>query len=146
MPAQTYCFNSATGAVTVWPNYAFVRVWRVGNIYFGVTKQGVFRLGGNDDNGAPFVSKFRTSKNTMGTNATKRVPYVRLNDSVSGIARAFTDNGSSQSTVTFTKAERIKFGKGLRGRTYAFEIETTQQGFRIQNMEFFIEKLQRGVD
>ena len=145
MAVQTYCFNAATGAVTVWSNYAFVRVWRVGNVYFGVTKQGVFKFGGNDDNGVPFVSRFRTSRNTMGTNATKRVPYVRLNVTGSGIARAFTDNGVSQSTVTFTQSERIKFGKGLRGRTYAFEIETSEAGFKIQNMEFFIEALQRGV-
>lgn len=145
MAAQTICFN-LFGALTLWPNYAFTRIWRVGNKYFGIAKNGVFELKGNTDDTVVFVSKFRTSRSTLKTNALKRVPYVRINNSTSGTATAIADMGASVSTISFTKAERIKFGRGLKGRTFAFEITTTDRDFNIQNMELFEERLQRGVD
>jgi len=151
MAAQTFCFNisgSAQGIVTVtsWPSYAFTRIWRVGNKFFGIAKNGVFELKGNTDDTTVYSSKFRLSRNTLKTNALKRVPYVRLNNNTSGTATAIADMGVSVSSITFTNAERVKFGRGLKGRTFAFEIETTVADFNIQNMEIFEEKLQRGVD
>lgn len=144
MALTTYCYN-LSGAMSIWTNVAFTRIWRVGSKYFGITQSGVFELTGNTDNGTSFVSKIITSNNDLGKFNLKRLPSARVNSSQAGTITASMDGDSSTGIIQFTKSERVKFGKGMKGRMLSLNIQSSADGFELQSIELHEKAMQRGV-
>ncbi len=143
---QTYCYN-ILGDMSIWSNIAFARIWRLGNKYYGVSRSGVYELTGNTDNGTAFTSTIATVPNNLNPSLSlMRIPAMRLNASTSGnVAVSYDGEAVSMQPTLFTKAERVKLPRGIKGRFPVITVTSTQAGFQLNSIELFPEVTQKGV-
>jgi len=154
MSHTTYCLNARaeTKALTAWPVYAFSRIWRVGDEYYGVRANGIFKVGGFLDDGLPYYAAIRTSKGDMGFNGLKRIAYLRVDADASEsdpleVTVSF-DSGADYSTNIhgFTQAKRVKLAQGIRGRYVQIAVRSKFPGFRLRSVDVYAEMFSnRGV-
>jgi len=79
----TYVINLRNGAVTEYTGFTFTSITRHRDTYLATGfdsngVEGVFTLGGIDDNGTPIDAEFLTGLNDFGTMKKKRIPQASL--------------------------------------------------------------------
>lgn len=115
---------------TAWPFNQIVR-WQ-GN-YYGIADDGIYLLGGDDDDGDPIAWRARTGITNFGSRQEKFVRQTFLHGRLGSRVTAKVSIGEA-ADVTYAaliergsnaQAHRIKYGKGLRAQFWSFEIADT---------------------
>lgn len=148
MSQTTFCYNPKTNAITEWGGVAFMRIWRVGNVYFGIRPDGIYQLAGDHDGTTPIAASFTLAKNNLGTNALKRLPYMRIDTDASlTVTTSFDDNEEHSVNVTdHIIARRVKLGRGAHGRNISISFSAeTAVNFVVRSFEAYPEIYTKGV-
>lgn len=125
-----YVTNLRTNETTRYDNYPFrwiVRAW--GRVY-GVAADGLYRLEGETDAGAPISATVETRPHLLGTPNMKFVPVVWISGSAPLLVRGIADGRvlPGKPTRVLRAIRRAELGKGTRGRVWAWRIENVDGG------------------
>lgn len=144
-PARTWVVNTQTNAMSEYEGFDFDQMWEESGQYYGARGAQVYRLGGNDDAGAPIDAHIGFGKQTFGTSALKHVPNFYVGMSSTGVLLLRVSTGCEVYTYRArsfdprTHVQRYDLGKGLRASYYEFEL-FNQAGadFDIDSVEFVV--------
>ncbi len=146
----TWAVNARTGATTEYRDYTFNSFARRGTRYLAAADDGLYVLDGDTDNGSAIIAelasgflqfagtRFASFKAVyLGMHATGNV-FFRL---TTGDDKTYTYRVVAQSMEN----TKVRVGKGLRSRYFAFALETTGQDFDLDTIEFLPLGAQRRV-
>lgn len=123
--------------VTQYTNFPFNQIVRWGDSYYGVADDGLYLLGGDTDYASPTATaipwRMQTALTNFGSRQKKAVRqsfiHGRLGPSVT--AKVAVGEGTEQSYAALiergsgAQAHRIKYGRGLKGEFWRFELADT---------------------
>lgn len=126
---------------TAWP---FNQIVRWGEDYYGVADDGIYLLGGNDDDGDPIAWRMRTGITNFGSRQKKQVRetflHGRLGPSVT--AKVSVGEAADQTYAALIErnnaalAHRIKYGRGLQAQFWSFELtDATGSQFELHGLQ-----------
>lgn len=138
----TWAMNTRTAGVTEYQNYAFNSFARVGDKYLGAADDGLYELLGDTDNGTSIIATIRSGfAQWAGTHlGSFKAAYLAVAGPGNYILRVITRDGKTfnyEVNVADGRTAKIKMGKGLRSRYFAFELVSTGQDFDLDTLEFF---------
>ncbi len=124
-----YVLNTENFALTQWQNFNFNSLCNFNNELLMASDTGLYKLGGTTDDGTTINAQIETA--AFNFNDMMAIPKVYIGASMDGsvVLRVrvggkekadylLTDNGVDVNT------QRIKLGRGLRGRSWQFELIT----------------------
>lgn len=131
-----WTMNADSKASSKYEQWPFNSYMRVGGRYYGVSDTGLYRLGGDTDDGAAINARVRMGMSTLGSRTAKHVPSVYLGYSATGdmllkAVVADSQTGQRQAHVYRLHANdsagsvreaRTKLGRGLSAVYWDFEI------------------------
>lgn len=128
---RTFVFNTSNRAVTEYQNYRFNSYARIGGNYYGAGPDGFIKLDGTTDAGANINWSLRTGQLDDKDIKLKRLPEVVMGLRASGPIRVrvrpddntFTDYMLPAINTQTLRQQRVKCGKGVRGRYFAVELQ-----------------------
>ncbi len=126
-----YALNLRNGAVSEYDNYPFNSMAVVGGTPYGAGPDGIYRLEGDTDAGAPIAASLRTG--AMVFDHLARVPYARMVFTADGqlLLRTITMDTGRRKVSTYRMAQRplgtpvetrVEMAKGTTGTAWAFEL------------------------
>jgi hypothetical protein len=151
----TWAVNTATGATTEYRNYAFNSFAMHGTRYLGANDTGLYTLDGaqdgvGTDTPANVVSRIASGFLQFGDTrySAFQAIYLGLHGSGDVYLRLETGEGKQYTYKVVTQSRentKVRVGKGLRARYFAFELETTGADFDLDSIEFLPLVAQRRV-
>jgi hypothetical protein len=137
----TWAINTRSGAVTEYENYAFNSFARFGDKYVGASDSGLYELLGDDDAGADIVATIRSGfAQWAGTRLSSfKGAYLAIRGGGDFVLKVITGDGTTYNYAVNAqdmKTTKIRMGKGLRARYFAFELVSTGQDFDLDTLEF----------
>jgi hypothetical protein len=137
----TWAMNTRSGAVTEYSNYAFNSFGRIGDICYGASDSGLYKLIGDDDAGIDIVADIKSGfAQWAGTKlAMFKGVYLGTRGGGDFVLKLIT--GDDKTFIYSVNARdmattKITLGKGLRARYFAFELVSTGQDFDLDTIEF----------
>lgn len=145
-----WAVNTRTGAVTEYQNYAFNSFAQVGHKYLGATSAGLYELNGDDDDGDNIVARIASGYAQMaGAHlGSFKAAYLGVRGAGDFVFKLETADGRSYTydvVAQEMQTTKVRLGKGLRARYFAFELQSTGQDFDLENIEFIPIVAQRRV-
>lgn len=145
-----WTYNMQSAGVTRYENYPFNSFAMIGGNYYGLTGAGLYRLGGDTDDGVPIKAKIRLGMTDMGTRKMKRLPEVFMGYTGDGrmvLRVIYVDDKSGEKVgadylmkprpAGSKRESRFEPGKGLVAVDYDFELENLDGAdFSVTNIEF----------
>jgi len=120
--------NTDTGASSQYEQYGFNSFFKRDGISYGVADDGIYKLEGDDDEGASISALVNFGKSNFGVSFKKKVPYfyigigsddlMYLKCNVDGSEYIYEMRSSS----TAVKNHRVDPGKGLEGNYWNLEL------------------------
>jgi hypothetical protein len=137
----TWAINTRTGAVTEYENYAFNSFAQIGDIYFGASSTGLYKLVGDDDDGTSIIADIKSGfAQWAGTKLTMiKDVYLGLRGAGDYVLKIITADGKTYVYAVNAKdaaTTKVTVGKGLRARYWAFELISSGQDFDLDTIEF----------
>lgn len=146
-----WTYNMKSAGVTRYENYPFNSFAKLGNDYYGLTSTGLYRLGGDTDDGAPIKAKLRLGMTDMGTRKMKRLPEVFMGYTGDGrmvLRVIYVDDKTGEKVgadylmkprpAGSKRESRFEPGKGLVATDFDFELENIDGAdFSVTNIEFY---------
>lgn len=133
---NTIVFNTLTGAVSEYDNYAFQSVTptHAGSSY------GLFLVGGDTDNGSAIVSTVQTGKTTWGSTLKKLLGAVYFSLKGTGTSELTVVGENASHSYSFPVRDsgesRCTPGKGIRENYLAFQYRNVDgSDFQLDRME-----------
>ena len=152
LPAIT--MHSETGALTQYTNFPFNSMAAFNGMYLAASAEGLFMLGGDQDNGAIIQAAARVGITDFGTSFLKRVDrsYVGYRTDGNLVVRVYTDEVDQRDYLLAATGRlglhgnHFRIGKGLRARYWQFEI-MNQNGadFTLNSIELKPTQLRRRI-
>lgn len=129
-----YTVNTRTAAVSEYDNFPFNSMAVVGGIPFGATADGIYRMEGDDDDGAPIHASIYTGLTDFGNSFLKQLPaaWIGLTSTGDMVLKVITTDGGKRKENWYRMAarpggtpvdSRFSPAKGLLGRYYGFKLE-----------------------
>jgi hypothetical protein len=146
----TWAVNTRTGAVTEYTNYAFNSFASIGHRYYGASDDGLFVLDGDDDDGDSIIAHLKSGLMQLGGSRYSSFKAAYLGIRGSGQVYLKLEAGTGE-TYTYQvvlqdqQTTKIRIGKGLRARFFAYELITSGQDFDLSDIEFVPLVAQRRV-
>lgn len=141
-----YAMNIKTGETSVYTNYAFKFVIRIGHEYYGVKSDGLYQLTGNTDNGTAIDARIRTAETDFGSSFQKRMPYVYLDSDTATTIKPTADGAGSTTYDSSFHGRRTHLSRGLTGRFWAVEVANKSgAAMKLGSLELLAEQLSRKV-
>lgn len=145
-----WTYNMQSAGVTRYENYPFNSFAKIGGDYYGLTGAGLYRLGGDTDDGVPIKAKIRLGMTDMGTRKMKRLPEVFMGYTGDGrmvLRVIYVDDKTGEKVgadylmkprpAGSKRESRFEPGKGLVAVDYDFELENIDGAdFSVTNIEF----------
>jgi hypothetical protein len=137
---QAWVLNSDSLGVTEYTQWPFNSIVDTPRGTFGLTDTGLYELTGDTDDGAPIEASLRTGDLAFNTSAHKRVDsaYLYLASTDDVYIRTISTHRGQRSEAWYRvnyregaddgQTRRVRFGKGLRGTTWAFELANIDGG------------------
>lgn len=137
----TWTVNTRTGAVTEYENFAFNSFAQSGVHYLGATEDGLYALDGDDDAGTSIISHLKSGYAQFGGSrfTSFKAAYLGMRGEGEFFLKLETGDGKTytyKSVIQNQETTKVRLGKGLRARYFAFELITTGQDFDLDNIEF----------
>lgn len=145
-----WTYNMQSAGVTRYENYPFNSFAKIGAEYYGLTSTGLYRLGGDTDDGVPIKAKIRLGMTDMGTRKMKRLPEVFMGYTGDGrmvLRMIYVDDKTGEKVgadylmkprpAGSKRESRFEPGKGLVAVDFDFELENLDGAdFALTNIEF----------
>lgn len=146
----SWTVNTRTGAVTEYTGYAFNSFAQNRRHYLGASETGLYQLDGDDDAGEPIIAQLRSGYAQFGGSryTSFKAAYLGIRGDGSVFLKLDTGDGKSytyKSVVQDQQSTKVRFGKGLRARYFAFELTSEGQDFDLDTVEFLPVVAQRRV-
>lgn len=146
----SWVVNTRTGAVTEYENFDFNSFCQNGVHYLGATKDGLYILDGEDDAGTPTLAHLRSGFAQFGGSryTSFKAAYLGIRGDGNIFLKLDTGDGRAytyRTVVQNQQSTKVRFGKGLRARYFAFELITEGQDFDLDTIEFVPVVAQRRV-
>lgn len=133
-----YAMNVRNTAVSEYENFPFNSMAVIGGVPYGAGPDGIYRLQGDDDDGAPIDARVRTAALTFGHLA--RVPYARIVFTSDGdlLFKTITMDKGARKENTYKMAKRplgtavesrFTMAKGVTGSVWAFELSNVDGAY-----------------
>lgn len=138
-----WVLNARTGASWRYEQYGYNSFAKIGQHYYGMRSDGLYRLDGDDDAGQPVRAMVSFGKQDFGSSVAKSVPHCYIG--VSSAGRMFLRvqaNGQEYTYATLASGEelttqRFDIGKGLEARYFEFELYNADgDDFELSSVEF----------
>lgn len=154
-----YVVNVRTAAVGTLTNMPFNSMATVvvggRSITYGAAQEGIYRFGGNDDDGEPIQARVRMGLNDFGSDQLKRVPNSFIGYTSDGrlVLKTITADGGRKKENWYSlkvrsahsaQGERFDIAKGLTALYWGFEVENIDGAdFSIKDLKVWPMVLQR---
>jgi hypothetical protein len=137
----TWAVNTRTGAVTEYQNYAFNSFAQLGDVYYGASSSGLYKLVGDDDAGMDIIADIKSGfAQWAGSKfAGVRDVYLGLRGAGDYVLKIITSDAKTYIYAVNANdavTTKVRVGKGLRARYWAFELISTGQDFDLDTIEF----------
>lgn len=148
---QAWVVNMASNASTRYDAYGFNSFFALGGKQYGVRRDGVYLLEGDDDAGQPIVAGVALGKHDFGTQALKHLEAVYAGVTSTGKLALRVDDGKKSYTYLARasgealEAQRFDTGRGLRSNYFAFDLVGEGQAFELDNITFRVVATQRRI-
>lgn len=155
---EAWVLNSDSLGVTEYTNFPFNSLASTPRGHFGLTDTGLYELTGDTDDGDPIEALLKTGDLTLGTTDHKRVEraYLYLTSSDDIYLKTTSTHRGQRNEAWYRvnyrsdaqdgQTRRVRFGKGLRGTTWAFELSNIDGGdFDLRGAEILPVKLTRKI-
>lgn len=139
---DVWVYHMDANGSTRYEGYDFDGFTRIGDAYYGIKSDGIYRLEGPDDNGTQVPARVNFGNLSFGTMARKALPYVYVGMSSSGdtylkvTADGQTYTYRVRDNTDLMKAHRYELGRGLRASFYDIELVADGTVFDLHNIEF----------
>lgn len=128
---RTWVMNVRTGSLVEYDNFLFDSLTKFGENYLASGPNGLFVLGGDDDNGAAINSTLRTGLDSFGDSMLKRIPRIYHSGSQEGdlfFATISTEDGRRtysliDNGIRGEQQRRVPVGRGPKSVRWQFEIK-----------------------
>jgi hypothetical protein len=151
--------NLLNEATTTYSGYPFNSIAYFDGHYLGANETGLYVLEGDKDNGIHILSRLKSGSTDFGDNFLKRVLNIWLTHRTDGHLKltVCTDEENPDSEADFSEdstqivntkihEERLKAGRGLKGRFYTFELmNISGADFDIDSLSILIEAIRRRI-
>lgn len=137
----TWAVNTLTGAVSEYTNYQFNSFAKHGQRYVGACDTGLYELDGDDDQGEDIIARIKTGFVSFASTHVSqfKAAYLAVRGGGDYVLRVILPNGAQYDYAVRaedSRSTKIKIGKGLRARYFAFELISTGQDFDLDMLEF----------
>lgn len=144
LPGQgitTWAINTRTGAVTEYDHFNFNSFAQLGSHYLGACENGLFALDGDDDAGTPTISHIKSGYAQFGGSrfTSFKAAYLGIRGDGNIFLKLDTADGKTytyRTVIQNQETTKVRLGKGLRARYFAFELITEGQDFDLDTVEF----------
>lgn len=150
--SDTWVMNLRTGASSRYENFYFDSVMNVGGVLYGANSEGLFELGGDDDDGAPIEAVLDFGLKSFGSNQLKRLEQIYLTVASTGpmFVRVTAEGASYTYTMRdFNEAmqtQRVTPGKGMRANYFGFEVGNIDGAdFELSAVEVLVAESSRRI-
>jgi hypothetical protein len=147
-----YLLNTETNSVSTYTNYSFNCSTLFNGKYLLGNSSGLYEYGGTTDAGSIIEARIKTMAYNFGTSNLKQIPdmYIGGVGSDKMVIKVSVDNKASvyykiTNKINDLHTQRVKFGKGLIGRYFQFELITNSTDTDIESIEFYPVVLQRKI-
>ena len=148
---ETWVYGTQTNTTTRY-TFGCNSFARIGEHYYGATAEGLYRLDGDTDDGAPIRARIGFGTPTFGTSALKTIQDAYAGMSASGhLYLKVTANGQtytyrSRAFSPEMKQQRFDTGRGLRASVFGLElVNDGGADFEIDTVEFRTLPLSRRI-
>lgn len=142
---STYCLNISNQALTKSTGHVFLRQFRIGANHYGIDKTGVHLITGDLDDGAGFGSAIKTTANTLGEEAMKRLPEIRIDKSGILNAELIYDDVAVSVGVESSDSGFIRFGKGGGGKLVSLFMYTDDENLKLRSIKLMPQTIGLGA-
>jgi hypothetical protein len=139
-------------ATSTFEDYPFNSFGTIGGRAFGAKQDGVFRLEGDTDGGAPIRSSVSYGKQDFGTKTEKHMTRAYVGASSTGalylkvIAGGVEHVYAARSSSAELAQQRFDVGRGIKGNYFTFELFNKNGGdFEIDSVSFFAAEFKRRI-
>ncbi len=142
--AEAFVMNLLTQEVTRYTNYPFSHLAKIGNDYYGIKADGLYKITGNLDLTDPVtdITSMTTKATDFGEFQIKNVSHLYANaDSAFNVTAIVDDVLSVQQAAIFA-GRKVKLGQGAKGRYWAFKLDNFS---KLQGLEFLPKSRQRRI-
>ena len=141
-----YAMNIKSAETTVYTNYDFSYIVRIGFDYYGVKPDGLYLLTGTKDNGVAIKSTFTTAETDFGTSAHKRVPQVYIDSEDKTTIQPVVDGKVGVAHPSSYKGRRTTLARGYAGKIW--QVKVTNVGgapIKVGALELLAEVTSRKI-
>ena len=149
---EAWALNTESNATTRYENYSFNSFMRVGGLHFGVRKDGVHLLDGQNDAGLPIEAGVSLGRHDFGSQELKHIEAVYAGVSASGALMLRIGDGRNQYTYQARRVDaemrtqRFDPGRGLRANYFTFDLLNAAGGeFELDNITFSLVASKRRI-
>lgn len=148
---SVWVVNPKTGATWRYEDFNFTQFLRTKRFTYGVKPDGIYLLGGNDDDGDPIHASIDMGLQDFGTSREKRLHTAYIASDATGTMQLRVTDGSGNSymyAVTPHRMDtaRIKLGRGLKANFYDLQLFNVDGGaFEPASIELLYDVLRRRV-
>jgi hypothetical protein len=149
----TGTINTKNKAHSTYKEFDFNSYGLAGGKYYGGKSDGIYRLGGDSDNGVDISSRIKTGVNDFGSTQAKRLLTLFTNCMLDnditikvqgddGIEYSYTGAALINNAGLFHNI-KTEIGKGMQSRYWSLAIESKSKRFYLQDMSLTYKELQR---
>lgn len=150
--------NTETHAATQYENFPFNSFAGLGGRYFAAAPDGIYLLGGADDDGDAIRARFRIGLSNLGTGKEKRMPAMYWGYRADGsmVLKVIVTEPTGEKVENWyalrprgagaTREGRVQIGRGLKAVYWDFEVANINGAdFDVDSLELFPMILDRRV-
>lgn len=149
-PASAWVVNAETSASWNYDGFDFNSYAKIGDAYYGMKSDGLYRLGGDTDAGQNIAASVKLGMHDVGTSMQKRMQTCYLGMSASGVMYLRVVAGhdvytyAARPAATDLRTHRVDIGKGLKANYFGFELLNSDGcDFDLDGVTFVAAKLSR---
>ena len=131
----TYFCNTASHALTKSTGRVFLRQFRLGVNYYGIDSSGIYRLGGNLDDGIEFDSIVKITESNFSEEAAKRLPEIRIDKSGILSSALLYDGIAVSNGIEAGDSGFVRFGKGGGGKLIALLFHSVDENLKLRSIK-----------
>ena len=146
--------NLSNQAMSTYSGFNFNSLVRYGGSYYGINNQGIFRLGGDKDNLTRYIpSKMKIAPTNFGDGNLKYMRDLWITFRSDGHLQVTfaadedesnTSVGQTQLVADSIREEKVKCGRGLKGRFFTIIIENMSgANFDIEQISLLVDSIKR---
>lgn len=151
---RTWVLNASSKALSEYDNQAMNSMARFGSAYLMAGPDGIFLMGGDDDDGEEIAAVIRTGKLEYGSTFLKRIPRLYFSGSQEGdlIFSTITSEDGKRTYnlldngIVEEQQRRVPVGKGPKSSRFALEVANKDgAGFGASKILVYPQKLRRRI-